>query len=126
MFKQQMRALEQQQAQETEPSHRQQWKWSPAYGYLCAHLAPLVSTLSFLVPPRYLHSAPITRMGLDTDILLRAVGSVADKPKSVTYTPAVRSPEIPLNIPHGNSGSGQVLRPAVRKGQTLAIRFSGA
>ncbi|KAH9964434.1 hypothetical protein BC827DRAFT_931532 [Russula dissimulans] len=64
MFEQQMHALEQQQAQETEPSHRQQWKWSPAYGCLCAHLAPLVSTLSFLVPPRYLRSAPIYSNGV--------------------------------------------------------------
>ncbi|KAH9954200.1 hypothetical protein BC827DRAFT_72648 [Russula dissimulans] len=36
-----------------------------------------------------------TQMGLDTDILSRAVGSVVDKPKSVTYTPALRMSRCP-------------------------------
>jgi hypothetical protein len=45
----------------------------------------------------------IAQMGLDIDVLLRAVGSVADKCKSVTYAPATHSLEMPLSTRHGNN-----------------------
>jgi hypothetical protein len=109
MFEEQMRALEQQQAQELLSIP------VDSNGNALQHMAASAPT----TPPRVNALLPggteisptlrtgFARMGLDTDILSRAVGSVADKRKSVTYAPAARSPEIPLNIPHGNSSSGQ-------------------
>lgn len=108
MFEEQMRALEQQQAQEllTIPEGN---------GNGLQHMAASAPT----TPPRVNTLLPggpeisptfrtgFARMGLDTDVLSRAVGSVADKRKSVTYAPSTRSPEIPPNAPHSNNGSGQ-------------------
>ena len=68
----------------------------------------------------------IARMGLDTDVLSRAVGSVADKRKSVTYAPATRSPEIPPNPPHGNNGSGQSYGRAGAKSMPASRRTSAS
>jgi len=109
MFEEQMRALEQQQAQELLSIP------VDANGNSLQHMAASAPT----TPPRVnallpggteispTHRTGFARMGLDTEVLSRAVGSVADKRKSVTYAPAARSPEIPLNTPHGNSSSGQ-------------------
>ncbi len=67
-----------------------------------------------------------SRMGLDTDVLSRAVGSVADKRKSVTYATATRSPEIPSNTPHGNNGSGQSYGRAGAKSMPASRRTSAS
>lgn len=105
MFEQQMRALEQQQAQELLSI--------PAVdgtGNGLQHMAASAPT----TPPRVNALLPggpdvsptlrtgFARMGLDTDVLSRAVGSVSDKRKSVTY-----ASEIPPSNPHGNNGLGQ-------------------
>lgn len=66
------------------------------------------------------------RMGLDTDVLSRAVGSVADKRKSVTYAPATRSPEIPPNNPHGNNGFSQGYGRAGAKSMPASRRTSAS
>jgi hypothetical protein len=68
----------------------------------------------------------IARMGLDTDVLSRAVGSVADKRKSVTYAPATRSPEMPPSTPHGNNGSGQSYGRAGAKSMPASRRTSAS
>ncbi|KAH9005921.1 ARM repeat-containing protein [Lactarius hatsudake] len=108
MFEEQMRALEQQQAQEL-------LSIPDGNGNGLQHMAASAPT----TPPRVnalLSGGPdvsptlrtgFARMGLDTDVLSRAVGSVSDKRKSVTYAPITRSPEIPPNNPHGNNGLGQ-------------------
>ena len=67
-----------------------------------------------------------TRMGLDTDVLSRAVGSVADKRKSVTYAPATRSPEIPPNNSHGNNGFSQGYGRAGAKSMPASRRTSAS
>jgi hypothetical protein len=109
MFEDQMRALEQQQAQELLSIP------VDSNGNGLQHMAASAPT----TPPRVNALLPggpemsptirtsFTRMGLDTEVLSRAVGSVADKRKSVTYAPATRSPELPPNSPHGNNGSSQ-------------------
>jgi len=109
MFEEQMRALEQQQAQELLSIP------VDSNGNGLQHLAASAPT----TPPRVNALLPggpeisptirtnFTRMGLDTEVLSRAVGSVADKRKSVTYAPATRSPELPPNNPHGNNVSNQ-------------------
>jgi hypothetical protein len=109
MFEEQMRVLEQQQAQELLSIP------VDSNGNGLQHMAASAPT----TPPRVNALLPggpeispairtsFTRMGLDTDVLSRAVGSVADKRKSVTYAPTTRSPEIPTNNPHGNNGSTQ-------------------
>ena len=109
MFEEQMRALEQQQAQELLNIP------VDSNGNAIQHMAASAPT----TPPRVnvlLPGGPdaspslrtgFARMGLDTDVLSRAVGSVSDKRKSVTYAPITRSPEIPPNNPHGNNGLGQ-------------------
>jgi len=109
MFEEQMRALEQQQAQELlniPPD---------GSGNGLQHMAASAPT----TPPRVNALLPggpdvsptlrtgFARMGLDTDVLSKAVGSVSDKRKSVTYAPVTRSPDIPPNNPHGNNGLGQ-------------------
>ncbi|KAH9060790.1 ARM repeat-containing protein [Lactarius vividus] len=108
MFEEQMRALEQQQAQEL-------LSIPDSNGNGLQHMAASAPT----TPPRVNALLPggpdvsptlrtgFARMGLDTDVLSRAVGSVSDKRKSVTYAPITRSPEIPPNNPHGNNGIGQ-------------------
>jgi hypothetical protein len=109
MFEEQMRALEQQQQQEllSIPVDNN--------GNAIQHMAASAPT----TPPRVnalLSAGPdasptlrtgFARMGLDTDVLSRAVGSVSDKRKSVTYAPVARSPEIPPSNTHGNNGLGQ-------------------
>ena len=109
MFEEQMRALEQQQAQELLNIP------VDSNGNAIQHMAASAPT----TPPRVnalLPSGPDTssalrtgfaRMGLDTDVLSRAVGSVSDKRKSVTYAPVTRSPEIPPSNTHGSNGLGQ-------------------
>jgi hypothetical protein len=109
MFEEQMRALEQQQAQELLSIP------PDGNGNGLQHMAASAPT----TPPRVNARLPggpdasptlrssFTRMGLDTDVLSRAVGSVSDKRKSVTYAPVTRSPDIPPNNPHGNNGLGQ-------------------
>src|SRR5579863_4153013 len=109
MFEEQMRALEQQQAREllTIPVE--------SNGNGLQHMAASAPTtpprVNTLLPggPETSHTlrTGFARMGLDTDVLSRAVGSVADKRKSVTYAPSTRSPEIPSNAPHGNNDSSQ-------------------
>ncbi|KAH8992096.1 ARM repeat-containing protein [Lactarius akahatsu] len=108
MFEEQMRALEQQQAQEL-------LGIPDGNGNGLQHMAASAPT----TPPRVNALLPggpdvsptlrtgFARMGLDTDVLSRAVGSVSDKRKSVTYAPITRSPEIPPNHSHGNNGLGQ-------------------
>ncbi|KAI9460174.1 ARM repeat-containing protein [Lactarius psammicola] len=93
MFEEQMRALEQQQAQELLNI--------PAVdgnGNGLQHMAASAPNHS----PSY------------TDVLSRAVGSVSDKRKSVTYAPVTRSPDIPPKNPHSNNGLGSSL-PASRR-----------
>jgi hypothetical protein len=68
----------------------------------------------------------IARMGLDTDVLSRAVGFVADKRKSVTYAPVTRSPEMPPSTPHGNNGSGQSYGRAGAKSMPASRRTSAS
>jgi len=128
MFEEQMRALEQQQAQEllTIPVE--------SNGNGLQHMAASAPT----TPPRVNTLLPggpeisptfrtgFARMGLDTDVLSRAVGSVADKRKSVTYAPGTRSPEIPPNAPHGNSGSGQSYGRAGAKSMPASRRTSAS
>lgn len=109
MFEEQMRALEQQQAQELLNIP------VDSNGNGLQHMAASAPT----TPPRVNALLPggpeisptirtsFTRMGLDTDVLSRAVGSVADKRKSVAYAPTTRSPELPPNNPHSNNGSSQ-------------------
>lgn len=109
MFEEQMRALEQQQAQELLSIP------VDSNGNSIQHMAASAPT----TPPRVnalLSGGPdvsptlrtsFARMGLDTDVLSRAVGSVSDKRKSVTYAPVARSPEIPPSNTHGNNGLGQ-------------------
>lgn len=109
MFEEQMRALEQQQAQELLSIP------VDSNGNSVQHMAASAPT----TPPRVnalLSGGPdvsptlrtsFARMGLDTDVLSRAVGSVSDKRKSVTYAPVARSPEIPPSNTHGNNGLGQ-------------------
>jgi hypothetical protein len=128
MFEEQMRALEQQQAQELLNIP------VDSNGNSLQHLAASAPT----TPPRVnalLPGAPeisptirtnFTRMGLDTEILSRAVGSVADKRKSVTYAPAARSPELPPNTPHGNNGSSQGYGRAGAKSMPASRRTSAS
>ncbi|KAI0307498.1 armadillo-type protein [Multifurca ochricompacta] len=109
MFEEQMRVLEQQQAQELLSIPVE------SNGNGLQHMAASAPT----TPPRVNALLPggpaisptlrtgFSRIGLDTDVLSRAVGSVSDKRKSVTYAPVARSPEIPPNNPHGNNGLGQ-------------------
>jgi hypothetical protein len=109
MFEEQMRALEQQQQQELLSIP------VDSNGNSIQHMAASAPT----TPPRVnalLSGGPdasptlrtsFARMGLDTDVLSRAVGSVSDKRKSVTYAPVTRSPEIPPSNTHGNNGLGQ-------------------
>jgi hypothetical protein len=109
MFEEQMRALEQQQAQELLNIP------ADGNGNGLQHMAASAPT----TPPRINALLPggpeasptlrssFARMGLDTDVLSRAVGSVSDKRKSVTYAPVTRSPEIPPSNTHTNNGLGQ-------------------
>lgn len=128
LFEEQMRMLEHQQAQEllTIPVE--------GNGNGLQHMAASAPT----TPPRVNALLPggpeisptlrtgIARMGLDTDVLSRAVGSVADKRKSVTYAPATRSPEMPPNTPHGNNGSGQSYGRAGAKSMPASRRTSAS
>lgn len=108
MFEEQMRALEQQQAQELLSIPVD----SNGNGLHMAASAPTTPPRVNALLPGGPEISPtirtsFTRMGLDTEVLSRAVGSVADKRKSVTYAPATRSPELPPNNQHGNNGSSQ-------------------
>jgi hypothetical protein len=128
MFEEQMRALEQQQAQELLSIP------VDSNGNGIQHMAASAPT----TPPRVnalLAGGPeisptirtgFTRMGLDTDVLSRAVGSVADKRKSVTYAPATRSPELPPNNPHDNNGSSQGYGRAGAKSMPASRRTSAS
>jgi len=128
MFEEQMRVLEQQQAQELlciPPEGN---------GNGLQHMAASAPT----TPPRVnavLHGGPdvspalrtsFARIGLDTDVLSRAVGSVSDKRKSVTYAPVTRSPDIPPNNPHGNNGLGQAYGRAGAKSMPASRRTSAS
>ena len=128
MFEEQMRALEQQQAQELLSIP------VDSNGGGLQHMAASAPT----TPPRVNALLPggpeisptvrtnFTRMGLDTDVLSRAVGSVADKRKSVTYAPATRSPEIPPNNSHGNNGFSQGYGRAGAKSMPASRRTSAS
>lgn len=128
LFEEQMRMLEQQQAQELLNIP------VDGNGNALQHMAASAPT----TPPRVNALLPggpeisptlrtgIARMGLDTDVLSRAVGSVADKRKSVTYAPATRSPEMPPNTPHGNNGSGQSYGRAGAKSMPASRRTSAS
>ena len=128
MFEEQMRALEQQQAQELLSIP------VDSNGNGLQHMAASAPT----TPPRVNALLPggpeisptirtnFTRMGLDTEVLSRAVGSVADKRKSVTYAPATRSPEIPPNNPHGNNGFNQGYGRAGAKSMPASRRTSAS
>ena len=128
MFEEQMRALEQQQAQELLSIP------VDSNGNGLQHMAASAPT----TPPRVNALLPggpeisptirtnFTRVGLDTDVLSRAVGSVADKRKSVTYAPATRSPELPPNNPHGNNGSSQGYGRAGAKSMPASRRTSAS
>ncbi|KAI0296693.1 armadillo-type protein [Russula brevipes] len=128
MFEDQMRVLEQQQAQELLNIPVE------GNGNGLQHMAASAPT----TPPRVNALLPggpeisptfrpgFTRMGLDTDVLSRAVGSVADKRKSVTYAPAARSPEIPPSTPHSNNGSGQGYGRAGAKSMPASRRTSAS
>jgi hypothetical protein len=126
MFEEQMRALEQQQAQEllTIPVENN--------GNGLQHMAASAPTtpprVNALLPggPEISPTIRFTRMGLDTDVLSRAVGSVADKRKSVTYAPATRSPELPPNNPHDNNGSNQGYGRAGAKSMPASRRTSAS
>jgi hypothetical protein len=128
MFEEQMRALEQQQAQEllSIPVENN--------GNGLQHMAASAPT----TPPRVnalLTGGPeisptlrtgFGRMTLDTDVLSRAVGFASDKRKSVTYAPVARSPEIPPNNPHGNNGPGQGYGRAGAKSMPASRRTSAS
>jgi hypothetical protein len=128
MFEDQMRALEQQQAQELLSIP------VDSNGNGLQHMAASAPT----TPPRVNALLPggpeisptirtsFTRMGLDTDVLSRAVGFVADKRKSVTYAPATRSPELPPNNPHDNNGSSQGYGRAGAKSMPASRRTSAS
>jgi hypothetical protein len=128
MFEEQMRVLEQQQAQELLSIPVE------GNGNGLQHMAASAPT----TPPRVNTLLPggpeisptlrtgIARMGLDTDVLSKAVGSVADKRKSVTYASATRSPEMPPNPPHGNNGSGQSYGRAGAKSMPASRRTSAS
>ena len=128
MFEEQMRALEQQQAQELLSIP------VDSNGNAIQHMAASAPT----TPPRVNTLLPggpeisptfrtgFSRMGLDTDVLSRAVGFVADKRKSVTYAAATRSPDIPPNAPHGNNGSGQSYGRAGAKSMPASRRTSAS
>ncbi|KAF8499091.1 ARM repeat-containing protein [Russula emetica] len=128
MFEEQMRALEQQQAQELLNIP------VDSNGNALQHMAASAPT----TPPRVNALLPggpeisptirpsLTRMGLDTDVLSRAVGFVADKRKSVTYAPVTRSPELPPNNPHGNNGSSQGYGRAGAKSMPASRRTSAS
>ena len=123
-----MRALEQQQAQELLSIP------VDSNGNGLQHMAASAPT----TPPRVNALLPggpeisptirtsFTRMGLDTDVLSRAVGSVADKRKSVTYAPSTRSPELPPNNPHDNNGSSQGYGRAGAKSMPASRRTSAS
>ncbi|KAI0271616.1 armadillo-type protein [Gloeopeniophorella convolvens] len=128
MFEDQMRALEQQQAQEllTIPVD--------SNGNGIQHMAASAPT----TPPRvnallpggpeispHLH-AGFARMGIDSEVLSRAVGSVSDKRKSVTYAPITRSPEIPSHNPHTSNGLGQGYARAGAKSMPASRRTSAS
>jgi hypothetical protein len=128
MFEDQMRALEQQQAQELLSIP------VDSNGNGLQHMAASAPT----TPPRVNALLPggpeisptirtsFTRTGLDTDVLSRAVGFVADKRKSVTYAPATRSPELPPNNPHSNNGSSQGYGRAGAKSMPASRRTSAS
>jgi hypothetical protein len=128
MFEEQMRMLEQQQAQELLNLP------VDSNGNVLQHMAASAPT----TPPRVNALLPggpeisstirtsVTRMGLDTDVLSRAVGFVADKRKSVTYAPTTRSPEIPPNNPHGNNGFSQGYGRAGAKSMPASRRTSAS
>lgn len=123
-----MRALEQQQAQELLNIP------VDSNGNSLQHMAASAPT----TPPRVNALLPggpeisptlrtgFARMALDTDVLSRAVGFVADKRKSVTYAPATRSPEIHPNTPHGNNGSSQSYGRAGAKSMPASRRTSAS
>jgi hypothetical protein len=128
MFEEQMRALEQQQAQELLSIP------VDSNGNAIQHMAASAPT----TPPRVNTLLPggpeisptfrtgFSRMGLDTDVLSRAVGFVADKRKSVTYAAATRSPDIPPNAPHSNNGSSQSYGRAGAKSMPASRRTSAS
>jgi hypothetical protein len=128
MFEDQMRVLEQQQAQELLSIPVE------GNGNGLQHMAASAPT----TPPRVnallpggpeisptLHTG-FTRMALDTDVLSRAVGSASDKRKSVTYAPVARSPEIPPNNPHSNNGLVQGYGRAGAKSMPASRRTSAS
>ncbi|THG99421.1 hypothetical protein EW026_g2926 [Hermanssonia centrifuga] len=113
MFEDQMRALEQQQAQEL---------LTIESGAALQHLAASAPT----TPPRInamLNSELSPNLGsamshssVDVDVLSRAVGSAADKRKSVTYAPSVtHSPEALSNGHQGFARPGAKSMPASRR-----------
>ncbi|KAG1874193.1 ARM repeat-containing protein [Suillus tomentosus] len=120
MFEDQMRALEQQQAQEL--------LCIPYDPTASAHLAVSAPT----TPPRVnavlngdnLVRAALSHSSVDAETLSKAVGSaVADKRKSVTYAPSVhRSPE--LGSSHGMNG--HYGRPAGAKSMPASRRTSAS
>ena len=128
MFEEQMRVLEQQQAQELLSLP------VDSNGNGLQHMAASAPT----TPPRVNAILPggpeisptlrtgFARMALDTDVLSRAVGSASDKRKSVTYAPVARSPEIPPNNPHGNNGLGQGYGRAGAKSMPASRRTSAS
>jgi hypothetical protein len=128
MFEEQMRALEQQQAQELLNIPVE------GNGNGLQHMAASAPT----TPPRVNALLPggpeisptlrtgFTRMALDTDVLSRAVGSASDKRKSVAYAPVTPSPEIPPNNSHGNNGLGQGYGRAGAKSMPASRRTSAS
>ncbi|OAX43650.1 ARM repeat-containing protein [Rhizopogon vinicolor AM-OR11-026] len=120
MFEDQMRALEQQQAQEL--------LCIPYDPSASAHLAVSAPT----TPPRVnavlnsdnLVRTALSHSALDAESLSKAVGSaVADKRKSVTYAPSVhRSPE----LGSGHATNGHYGRPAGAKSMPASRRTSAS
>ncbi|KAG5654281.1 hypothetical protein H0H81_005130 [Sphagnurus paluster] len=126
IFEDQMRALEQQQAQELLSIP---YDPSAPNGNGIQHLAVSAPT----TPPRVNailngDALPNGRMGrgqlpVDAESLSRAVGSAADKRKSVTYAPSVN---LSSDIPSQALSNGQFSRPAGAKSMPASRRTSAS
>ena len=123
IFEDQMRALEQQQQQEllTLPLDTS-GNSSLQHMAMSAPTTPprVNAVLNEDISPSLRTS--FAQVGVDVDVLSRAVGSAVDKRKSVTYAPITRSPEIPPgaeavngNLSQGYGRAGAKSMPASRR-----------
>lgn len=126
MFEDQMRALEQQQAQEllTIPYGSDASNGGGGLQHLAVSAPTTPPRISTALNGETQGTVRMNRSQVDVELLSRAVGNAADKRKSVTYAPSVNlSPDLPTT---GSTNGQGFSRPAGAKSMPASRRTSAS